>query len=456
MHSMKGTYFSRVSPTLRATLAALVLTAPLATLAAQDTTAVPARITLGDAVRIAARNSASAQGAQIRVGEARARVTQARSALLPTFEGLGTDFTRTANTASFGLTLPGFNPNGSIIPPFKSIDLRGRAVAPLFDLGAFARVRSANSAVTAAAAAATVASEQAGTQAALAYVQAVRAQDDFRARAEDSVLAADLVGIAQAQLQAGTGVALDVTRAQAQLASARAQLIASRGARDRARITLARTLNLPLNAPLVLADSLAVMDTSGVVTDEALATQRALQNRPDLVAAQTRLAAARQAVTAIRAERLPSVSLIADDGVNGLSFQHLLNTYQYGVQVSVPIFEGFRREGRIQEQQGVVREADVQLRDIGQQAAADVRSAILDLQTAAQQVDATRERLRLAEQEVSQARERFRAGVAGNADVITALLSLTTAQTAVIDAQTNYQSARVALARAQGAVTTLP
>jgi hypothetical protein len=36
------------------------------------------------------------------------------------------------------------------------------------------------------------------------------------------------------------------------------------------------------------------------------------------------------------------------------------------------------------------------------------------------------------------------------------LLGLTTARTAVIDAQTNFQTARVALARAQGVVTTLP
>jgi outer membrane protein TolC len=134
----------------------------------------------------------------------------------------------------------------------------------------------------------------------------------------------------------------------------------------------------------------------------------------------------------------------------------MLNTYEYGLQVALPVLDGFRRSGRIQEQQGVVREAQVQRHDIEQQAAADVSSAILDLRAAEQQVEATREQLRLADQEVSQARERFRAGVAGNADVITALLQLTTARTAVIDAETTFQTARIALARAQGVVTTLP
>ena len=67
-----------------------------------------------------------------------------------------------------------------------------------------------------------------------------------------------------------------------------------------------------------------------------------------------------------------------------------------------------------------------------------------------------REALRLAQQEVSQAQERFRAGVAGNADVFTASLSLNSARTQAVDALSSYQSAKVALARAVGSVTALP
>jgi outer membrane protein TolC len=405
---------------------------------------------------MAARNSAPVQGARIRVAEAEARVRQSRADLLPSINAAASQFRRTVNTASFGFSLPGLNPNGQIIGPYSTLDARGRVAAPLFDFGAFARYRAAGAAVSASSAEATVASEQAGAQAAVAYVQALRAADDLRARSEDSVLAADLVTVAQAQLDAGTGILLDVTRAQAQLASTRAVLISTRAARDRSLITLARAINVPLSTPLVLADSLGGADTTAITIDEAAATARALQNRPDLRAAQARIAAARQTVSAVRAERLPVVSLIGDDGINGLSVHHMLNTYEYGLQVSLPVLDGFRRSGRIQEQQGVVREAQVQRHDIEQQAAADVSSAILDLRAAEQQVEATREQLRLADQEVSQARERFRAGVAGNADVITALLQLTTARTAVIDAETNFQTARIALARAQGVVTTLP
>ena len=64
--------------------------------------------------------------------------------------------------------------------------------------------------------------------------------------------------------------------------------------------------------------------------------------------------------------------------------------------------------------------------------------------------------LRLAQQELTEAQDRFRAGVAGNADVITAALKVNDSRTNVVNALTSYQSARVSLASAQGSVTTLP
>ena len=97
----------------------------------------------------------------------------------------------------------------------------------------------------------------------------------------------------------------------------------------------------------------------------------------------------------------------------------------------------------------------VRRRDLRQQIAADVRAAMLDIASAREQMDAARERQRLAELEVEQARELFRAGVAGNADVITALVTLNAARTGMIDALTGYQTARLSLARAEGTVSQL-
>jgi len=422
----------------------------------------PIRLSLGDAARLAAHQSNTVQSAEQRVAEAVARVRQSRAALLPDLSANVLQSGRTFNSVTFGITLPTapgqpplFNPNGEVLGPVNTLDLRGHVQANIFDYSVLARMRTAETAVTAARADISSASEQAAGQAAAAYIRVLRGNAQLDARLADSTLARELLSIAQSQLEAGVGVALDVTRAQSQLAGVRAQLISARNERERAQLDLRRALNLTLDAPLELTDSLSSVVPDGLTFDEAAATARALHDRPDLRAAEEQLRAAQQTVSAIRSERLPSLSVFGDDGVIGKDASRLLPTYTYGIQLSVPVFDGFRREGRIQEQEATARELDVRHRDLEQQAALDVRGALLDLTAARDQVSATRERLRLAETEVAQARERFRAGVAGNADVVTASLTLNTARSQYVDALTALQQARVSVARAEGAVTQL-
>lgn len=422
---------------------------------AQDTT-LRHPLTLGDAARLAAKQSASALAARYRADQAGARVTQTRSVFLPNVSVNAIESGRTFNTASFGLPLPGFNPNGEVLGPVNTFDMRGQISQTIVNFGAIGQLKSARAVAAAGDAQATATAEQAGAAAASAYLLAQRADAQLAARMADSVLADSLLGIARDQLAAGVGVALDLTRAQAQVATVRAQLIAARNQRDRTRLELLRTLGLPLSATVELADSLGELPVSDTLPNEAAALERALRHRPDLRAADEQLTAARQTVSAIRAERLPAVAAFGDNGFFGQNGGNMLNTYAWGVQVSIPLFDGLRREGRIEEQQAAAREIDVRLRDLRQQTSIEVRGALLDLASARQQVDATREQLRLAEQELAQARDRFRAGVAGNADVITASLALNSARNVAIDALTAYQSARVALAHAEGAVTALP
>jgi outer membrane protein TolC len=198
------------------------------------------------------------------------------------------------------------------------------------------------------------------------------------------------------------------------------------------------------------------MQVTEAVPSEADAVAVALRTRPDLVAAQRALDAARQGARAIRAERLPSIAAFGDDGAIGTSPSHLLNTYDWGIQLSIPVFDGFRREGRINEQTAVASGLELQRRELERQVIVQVRTALLDLTSASEQVVAARERLRLAQQEYAQAQDRFKAGVAGNADVVTASLALNAARNLVIDALNSYQTARVELARAQGTATALP
>jgi len=97
----------------------------------------------------------------------------------------------------------------------------------------------------------------------------------------------------------------------------------------------------------------------------------------------------------------------------------------------------------------------VRERDLRDQIAADVDAGYLDLRSAQAQQAIAAERLRLAEDELAQSRERFKAGVAGNIEVIDAQSNLIRARDSDIDARFAAASARVTLARAAGVARTL-
>lgn len=419
------------------------------------------RLTLGEAVRLAARQNATVESARFRVESARARVTQRRADLLPNLSASASERSGTLNSAAaFPIEFPAapgqqplFDPNGSIIGPHNVLDARATVTQRLFDPAARARVQSARTGVAAAGADVEQTADLAATSAANAYLGVLRADAVYRARLQDSTLAAELLQIARDQLAAGTGVVLDVTRARSQLTGSRSQLILARNERDRTRIDLARALGLPL-VNLALADSLSTMRLD-VATSERDALDTAYRGRHDLQAITLQAEAARQQASAIRRERIPAVGVMADAGFSQKNGRSYLPTYDLAIGLSVPIFDGLRRAGRIVEQQSVARELDTRAHDLRIQVEADVRVAMLNLASSTEAVAASHERLALAEQEVAQARERFQAGVSGNADVITASLTLNAARTQLVGALTSYQASRVALARAQGTITTL-
>lgn len=444
---------------VRFALLALLAAAPLSAQQAPGTL----DLTLGDAARLAARQSAAAEAARYEAAAAGARVTQSRADLLPSLSGAWSDGQFTLNSASFGLnfpTQPGqppfLDPNGQVIGPVRLPDFRLQASVTLFDFAALRRVRAASSGALAADAQADEVAQQAAARAALAYLVLLRAAALVEARTADSALAADLLDIARRQLAAGVTVALDVTRAESQLAEARADLIAARRDRDLARLDLLRKVNLSLDAPVRATERLdgPALQVPSPDLDSAVAL--ALGERPDVRAADQSSRAAQDRLAASRAEYLPSLSLFGNEGVTGKDYTHLLRTYDYGVRVSVPLFDGLRRRGRTGEQASLLREAQVRQHDVRQQAEADVRGALLSMASEREQVAAVRERLRLADLELAQARERFATGVAGSTDVIIASESLNRARTRLVDALTNFHAARIALAQAEGAVTALP
>ncbi len=419
----------------------------------------PAPITLGDAVARATADAPAVALAALRSETARERERQARGGWLPGVAASAAWVNRSFNRASLGFTFPtapGQPAPPDLVGPFDVLDARIRATQALFDWSATARVRAARAQRASVDAEAAVAAEAVAHAAALAYLRATRAVALVSARIADSALAADLVRLTEAQVAAGVAPAIDGTRARTQLVAAREGVVVAQAEQARAALELGRALNLDPGQAPVPADTLGTdLVRAGVPLDVDAATTLALARRPDLAAEQARRGAAQRAAAAVVAERLPRLELALDYGVNGPTTTELIGTGQVGVQLTLPLFDGLRREARIAEQRVAARESDVRLRDGERQVRVDVAAALLDLRATDAQTAIAIERVRLGETEVAQARERFAAGVAGHIEVITAQLGLLEARDAWINARYAAAAARVALARAAGTARTL-
>ena len=445
----------------------VVLAALAAPAAAAETAPGAVALTLADAVSIATGTTPAVQLAALRTSEARSRRTQARAALLPSLSSSAFVMDRTYSFKASGITfvrIPGITIPDRI-GPVNQVDARLRATQALVDAASWVRLHAAGLGVGVSRAEQAGATESAAQGAALAYVRAARAGALVRAREADLELARQLRALAGDQLEAGTAAGIDVTRARTQEAATRGALLVARNQEDRAAIELARALGLDPATRFELTDALAAslgapeaagaLPASDAPGDPAAAVAAALARRPELDAERSRLARARSETRAIQAERLPRLDVSADYGLSGDHWDGSVSTRSAMLAVSMPIFDGLRREGRASESGAVAREADVRRRDLEQQVAAEVRGATLDVASGAEQESVALERQRLAEDELAQARERFASGVAGNIEIINAQSSLLRARDALIDARSAAATARIALARAVGVARTV-
>lgn len=419
----------------------------------------PVRLSLSDAVARAASQAPAVQLAGLGVEQATGQLHEARSALLPSLSAEAGWVNKTMNKNSFGIafpTVPGEPPIPDLIGPFDTYDARMRVKQTLFDVSSLLRMKSASAVVTGSEAIQDVAVQDAAQRAAVAYLKAARAQALLAAREADAELSQELLQLAEDQLSAGVGTAIDVTRAKTQLLAAQGQVVVTRNQVDQAQMGLARALGVAPSTRFALSDSLTTtVGESNAPTAAADALALAMSRRPDLQVEQARRTAAERAKRAIAMERLPRLDLEADYGTNGPRLNNTIGTGQVAVELTVPFLDGFKREARVAEQDAAIREADVRERDLRQQIETDVNAALLDLQSGLEQEKIAAQRLALAEEELSQARERFRSGVAGNIEVIDAQATLNKARDAEIDARYTTAVARVSLARATGTAGTI-
>jgi outer membrane protein TolC len=385
------------------------------------------------------------------IRQSKTHVGQARGAFLPNLDGAISDQSETQNLRTFGLnlTIPGFA-FPSLVGPFNLYDIRATAQQSVFDFSSIRKYQSSKIAVDATRADAGTTRNQVSDAVARAYLTCLRADAKLETAHANVELSDALLKLAQRQKNAGTGLAIEVTRAQVQLANDRQQMIVAENDRRAAILQLLRAMGLNLDARIELTDKLAFKPVDEGPVEASLTKARA--ERTELKAQEKREQVARLNYGSVKAERLPSLGVFGNYGTTGTTVAGALPTRDIGVSLKIPIYDGGRREARRAESLSQLRQEQVRTRDVRQQVELDVRLALDSLRSAAAQVTTSEEGLSLAENELAQARRRYEGGVAGSIEVTDAQTRLDRARDNRIAALYNYNLARLDLATATGSI----
>jgi outer membrane protein TolC len=369
--------------------------------------------------------------------------------LLPTVTGAASIEVEQVNLAAYGLKFPGLNP---IVGPFQVVDFRAYLTQNLVNLQALENYMASKHNFAAAKLTAQDARDLVVLTVGNTYMLCLA--DESRIAAVNAEMATSKVSLDQATQahEAGTSPRLDVLRSQVDYQNEQQQLIATQNQFEKDKLALARAIGLPLDQKFDLSDKepFAALDTP----EPEQAFQQALKQRKDLAAASEQLEAAKSSKKAAFDQQLPAASFSGDFGDLGTTPGHSHGTYSATGQVSAPILQIAKVHGDEQVAAAQYDQARAKLSDQVQQVNQDVRDAILDIQSAAKLVDATKSNVQLASEALNEAQQRFRAGVSDNLPVSQSLSQLEQANDQYISALYQHNVAKLSLARALGVAST--
>jgi outer membrane protein TolC len=378
---------------------------------------------------------------------------QQLSSLLPNLTTSSYTQGSQADLAEFGFSFK-FPPNlgfeiPSVVGPFAYFDTRAYVTQSVFDWKAINNTHAATENVKSAQATYKDARDLVVLSIGYTYLQAIA--DEARIESADAQMktAQALYDQAADQVAAGTSPAIDKLRAQVELKTRQQQLIQAKNDFAIEKLTLARTIGLAPGQEYELTDKSPYEPFAGMTVEDAL--KHAYDSRSDYQAALADVRSAEYSRKAAGAGYLPSFGVTADYGLAGT----YPNVNTHGVfdargTLTIPIFLGGKVHGDVLEAQARLEQSRQRLENLRAQIDADVRTALLNVESGEELVAVAQSNIDLAEQTLAQSRDRFTAGVTDTVEVVQAQEAVASAHESYISSLYRDNYAKISLARSVG------
>ncbi len=429
-----------------AALATLVASGVVSAQNAPAGAAAHARIiTFKEAVAIALEQNTSVRAAQNAAALGKVGVSEARSQFLPNLtlsttgaKNYGRNFDQTegqiinqsTNTVSLGVSS-----GVTLFDGFGNVaQLRG---AKLSDAASEQELHRARETV-----AFTVASN---------FLALIQRQEQLRVQRENLQAVSELERQIQTFVDNGARTIADLYQQQANVASARFEVVDAERTSELAKVDLIQTLQLDptgtyeFEAP---ADSTAA--AAAQQFDLGGLQSRASSQRIDLKAEQARVDAADQDVKVARSNRWPTLSLnsgysSAYNSASPFDFGEQLDQRRGGsvsLGVQVPLFDRFNTGNATRRAEIQADNERLNLENLQQDVALQVRRAHLDFNAAREQLTVAEAQVRAAELALQASQERYTAGASTLVELTQARATQVQAASALVTARYNLQFQR--------------
>ncbi len=283
------------------------------------------------------------------------------------------------------------------------------------------------------------------------YYDVQSADASQQAREKSQTLARQLLETAVRREQRGIGSLPETLQARTFLVKAELEHTRASGMHKKAQAALAAAMGLLREAEDAPVLKLAVEqqeDPDGLEQNLPAWLQAARQYHPAILAARAQVEAAREKLQVTRSEGMPTLDLSASQYANGRPNQAGNRGDRervVGLNLTVPIFDGFARDYKVGGAQAQIEAREAELQEVQAQVLGDIASTYAEAMTALNSLSSSRRLLEAAQGAADSVRRKYDAGAADVVEMLNAQSALSEAEQERVKSMSDWRSARLRL-----------